>query len=34
MFYSVGNCVICNNSQYEDENKRFLILIDEHYGES
>jgi hypothetical protein len=34
MLYSVGNWVICNNSQFDDENTRFLILIEEHYGES
>jgi hypothetical protein len=34
MLYCVDNWVICNNSQFEDENKRFLILIDEHIGES
>jgi hypothetical protein len=34
MTYSVGNCVICNNLQYENENMRFLIFIEEHYGES
>jgi hypothetical protein len=32
--YSIGNWFPCNNSQFEDENKGFLILIDEHYGES
>jgi hypothetical protein len=30
MLYCVDNWVICNNSQFEDENKTFLILIDEH----
>jgi hypothetical protein len=34
MLYSVGNLVIFNVSQFGDEDKRFLILIDEHYGES
>jgi hypothetical protein len=34
MLYSFGSWVICDISQFEDENKRFLILIDAHYGES
>jgi hypothetical protein len=34
MLYSDGNWDICNNSQFEDEIKRFLILIDEHFGDS
>jgi RNA polymerase subunit RPABC4/transcription elongation factor Spt4 len=34
MLYSVGKCVICNISQFADEIKGVLILIDEHYRES
>jgi hypothetical protein len=34
MIYSMDNWVICINSLFEDEYKRFLILSDEHYGES
>jgi hypothetical protein len=34
MLYSVGNWVLCNNSQFEDDNKRFIFWIDEHNEES
>jgi hypothetical protein len=34
MIYCNGAWVIWNNFQFEYENKIFLILIDEHYGES
>jgi hypothetical protein len=34
MLYFDDNWDICNNYQFENEIKRFLILIDEHYGET